>query len=121
MKELDKAEQTLSEIEAQITMLRNRLSALILALPDNPKIVRFKGDVSGYVIPSSEIFKQPSLRMDPFYYDFKAQYNLISELVEDRALFIPALRTIIETGTVVHRNKTVYFHPDVVTNLKTIL
>ena len=70
----------------------------------------------------SEIFKSPYKRLDVFYYDFKAQYKAIAEVIESARPenVAPLLKNIVETGTHKVGKRYMRFNPAVIKHLKNL-
>jgi hypothetical protein len=112
----------------EIKRLRESIVQAILDLPDNPNIQRLKEHPRCFIMSSKEAFSictdmRVTNNISVFYHDFKAQYELITEVVNGSHIenIIPTLRTITETGK--YRKEGYYytFHPTVLTHLKTLL
>ena len=115
----------------KIKQLRESITQAILSIPDNPNIQRISEHPRCFIMSSKEAFGNHNLSTDMrvtnnlgvFFHDFKAQYELITEVVKNSHLenVIATLWTIVETGK--YRKEGYYytFHPTVITHLKTLL
>jgi hypothetical protein len=89
-------------------------------MPNNPKINRISDQC--FTISVKDL--SPDLCLTPGYYDFKRQYRLIVEIIEDnnvkRAQTL--MNDIIRKGSIHYPARTYQrFHPDVVEHLKTLV
>ena len=100
--------------------IKQELFDLILDLPDNPKINRISDRC--FTISTKDLSND--LCLTPEYYDFKKQYQLIVQIIEEstvkrtKALMDEIIRkgSIRYTSNIHHR-----FHPDVVEHLKVLM
>jgi hypothetical protein len=100
----------------ELNYLKTRMQQLILALPDNPDIVRIGAKRGAFTIRISNLDRGWS----PSMYDFKSQYEEIvnaMEAAKSPELLIALLENLMERGSIGKRN----FHPRVVENIKTLL
>lgn len=99
--------------------IEQELTDILLALPDNPKINRINDRC--FTISNKDL--SPDLCLTPAYYDFKKQYKLIVEIIEDegatRAQSL--VQEIIAKGSVRYCSKVTRFHPGVVERLKALM
>ena len=89
----------------------------ILALPQNPDVVSLTDKC--FVLKSSAISTVLKSNMDPTFYDFKASYRAVSDLICKTTFpnVVGAIRTVLDTGYVGKQK----LHPEAVRNLKTVL
>lgn len=129
-------EKQIKEQVGAVVLLKAKLKDRILSIPDNPEITRLEG--GAFTISSSEIFKNksknPTNIMSPDYFDFKAQYNFLCEIIDKSRLesLFTNLEQIVKTGTIKREiysgttwstksGYTYKFHPDVLKALEIIL
>ena len=109
--------QYLTDLE--MGTIKQALIDTVLAMPDNPKINRISDQC--FTISVKDL--SPDLCLTPGYYDFKRQYRLIVEIIEDngtsRALTL--IREIITNGSIRYHSEVTKFHPGVVEHLKTLM
>jgi hypothetical protein len=112
-----KIDQQIKVVNEQLTALVNSLNAMIAALPDNPRIQRLGKQC--FVVRSKDVGNNWA----PEHHDFRWQYQAIIKTIQkartDNA--IGALQDIIASKKVKGSGCSVNLHPDVVTNLKTLL
>ncbi len=119
MKELKKEMNSLHErAKAIVKALQDKISEL----PDNPNINRI-GNSGAFSMNMSEIFKTPSMNMSPDYYDFKYQYETLVKILGDTepVKAFNKLEQICKDKGVKLQNKIIKFHPDVISQIKTLL
>lgn len=103
-------------MQRQVKELKDRLRTRIEELPDNPKIQRMSD--TAFVMNIKDI--GPEAILSPLYHDFKAQYRIISDLI-DRAPVEEVSRIldrIFKDGTYVYKGQSTKFHPEVIRNLR---
>lgn len=105
----------LRELEAAIEEAGDQLKQQ----PDNPAIKRI-GDsrIRAFVIQSSTLFRSP-YPWDPFFHDWKAQYEYAYELLKKRRF--AALRDLLQAQTYLdpsHGRRS--FAPEVIEHVKAI-
>ncbi len=111
--------QQITETTAQLHGLIEQLSAMIAALPDNPRINRINDKC--FIVS----FKDLGRNWTPEYHDFRCQYRAIIRAMQ-RSKSIDALRTlrrIIGAQQVSNESGKGYtkLHPDVIVNLQKLL
>lgn len=127
MKKLQQIPKKLEEIQR----IREAISKAILELPDNPRIQRISDNPRCFVMSSKDVFSPNQYgytdmriknNMSVFFHDFKAQYELIAEVLKKSHCenIISTLQYIIKNGTLKGRNYR-RFHPDVIKHLGTLL
>jgi hypothetical protein len=105
-------EKTLAETRRRVDRVIKGIQQKILSLPDNPRIKRLGGGC--FTMRNSDLGDNWSVK----HYDFKAQYEILSELVErsDLKNVIPLLRRVVDKGFIWDTKATPTkhtFHPDV--------
>lgn len=112
--------KTNESIETLINGVKIKLVDRIKDLPDNKKIKRLSKRC--YTINSKDL--SGGLNLSAFYYDFKAQYQYIVDLIEGSTInrIESVLVEIITTGRCKDKvySKTKTFNPEVVEHLKAI-
>jgi hypothetical protein len=112
---------TLMEQETVVAQLRGGLKAFIEGCPDNPDIKRLSDNC--FILRSSKLGNN----WTPEYHDFKYQYRVIAGRADELSpvAFLSFLSNVISTGKHYDRNhdrnRTIYFHPEVITNIKAAL
>lgn len=114
----------------EASKIKDGIRKLIENLPDNKKINRLSSN--SFTMSSKDMNISKSL--DPFYYDFKAQYKKISEYLNkcDIENFIEKFNEIIEKGhfTMYTGSKNIHgdsvktkyiLNPEVINNLKSLI
>ena len=119
------------EIEAVASRgeeLRKQLHQAIADLPDNPDIKRVERNPRCFVASSKAVFgdtkNNPTLRMDPFYQDFKAQYEVIAAAVDScgQANVLRTMTAVAETGRLKKTGNNYHrFNPRVVNHLRELI
>ena len=118
-KDMDKMHDTyLKDLEN----VKQALIDIVLTMPDNPKINRINDQC--YTISSANL--SSDLCLSPEYYNFKLQYRLIVEIIENNTIkkIQKLLNDIIHKGSIHYPTsaRTYHrFHPDVVEHLKTLM
>lgn len=117
----------LSKISKQGEKIKSELQLLVLNLPDNSNTNRLSENPHVFTMSSSQVFNNAKnnqfLRLDPFFYDFKAQYKYISEVINksrpDNVVLM--LQQIVWKGK--HKDKTNYksFNPAVINHLRKLM
>ena len=99
--------------------IKQALIDTISAIPDNPKIDRINDQC--FTISVKDL--SPDLCLTPAYYDFKRQYRLIVEIIEDNGVSRAQswMDEIITKGSIRYHTERTRFHPDVVEHLKAIM
>lgn len=99
-----------------IRALRDKISAMVVGLPDNPDITRLPGSGNCFVMSSRNF---STTNWSPFYYDFKAQYQKVIEIIDGaNPLQIgDVIQSIVDKGTYYIGGHTWKFNPVVVANL----
>ena len=109
--------------------LRKQLHKTITELPDNAAVKRVEPASRCFTISSLAVFSDPknnpTTRMDPWFFDFKSQYETIAEAIDkcDQWNVLNTLTSIAETGHLTYAagGKIHRFHPDVVNHIRTLL
>ena len=118
MKQINELNETMALVE----FIRAEIQCAITNLPDNPNIKRVNQQC--FTMSSADMMKDnPTMRLDPFFHDFKAQYKYIAEAIE-RARpenIVPLLEKIAIDGN--HKSTTGLktFHPQVILHLKRLI
>jgi len=108
--------------------LKSAVRKAILDLPDNPAVKRVGPDSRCFTLSSKAVFGDPkgnpTMRLDPFYHDFKAQYEVIAQAVAscEQANVLKTVTAIAETGKLKKAGDNYYrFNPAVVNRLRELL
>ena len=108
----------------QINMLKQDINALILSLPDNPRLTYISGSDRMGTINISDTDGIFSV----FYHNFRSQYEKITDIINETRTenIIKTLEKIItpnKHGAHWYRkgNESYRFHPDVIKNIKGVL
>lgn len=102
--------------------LRAYLADKVSLLPDNSDITRLGSGC--FSVSLGAIKKNPDLVLDPCYYDFEYQKNVILGILDSGASFelqLKALREIAESGKRTVNGHNIRFHPDVSGKIREIL
>lgn len=112
---------TVSGILEQISTLRRDTKRLILQIGDNPDITRL--GPFAFSIPLSKACGESHSIMDPFYYDYKLQAQVLASIVDATSFerLLPTLQGIIKTGSYRIGEHKYKFHPVVLEHLEKIL
>ena len=107
-------------IHKQIMKMKQDLINEINICDQNPKIKVLSKNC--YVINSKDLSND--LNLCPFYYNFKTQYEYISQVIENTRIesILSVLNSIIETGR--HKKDTyhrVKFNPIVINKIKSLI
>ena len=119
MKHQDQILKIAEEAEVKISKIRSELQAIINELPDNPRINRMSS--RSFTISSSALRDgNQFLRLDPFFHDFKAQYQKVCDIIETchPENITSVLQEIVKDQSYRTRGVTYHFHIDVIDNLK---
>jgi hypothetical protein len=118
----------LEAVEKKGNELRTALRKAIADLPENPAVKRVERNPRCFTLSSLAVFGDPkgnpTMRMDVFYHDFKAQYEVIAKAVDScqQANVLKALTAIAEEGTLKKTGNNYYrFHPSVVNHIRTLI
>lgn len=84
--------QQLQQVHAALRQAANDSAAKVRGEPDNPAIQRVAGSARAFTLRSSDLGSNWS----PFFHDWKAQYDLVAKLLEERKF--GAVREILQTG-----------------------
>lgn len=108
----------ITEALEQINRLKKEVANLILSLPDNNNIHRVSNKC--FIISTNKL---DGNIICPHYYDFKYQYEMISEYTESSTPehVISNLSNIISTGILRTKSIRYKLNPTVIENLKTIV
>ena len=106
----DEMKEALKEMEEKRAKLIETLVKKIEALPDNPRIKRLGH--GAFIMKNSDFATAP---WSPFYHDFLAQYNKLTEWLinENFHTVMLMIGEIIEKGFVRFENRAWWFHDDV--------
>lgn len=84
--------QQLLRIDAALRAAATEAAGQVRAQPDNPAIQRAGGSLRMFTMRSSDLGNN----WTPFFHDWKAQYELVATLLEERKF--GAVREILNTG-----------------------
>lgn len=73
-----KLHEILQVIDSEIAICCGKISTY----PDNPDISRLSGHPNCFTIRSASIFANKNANLDPFFYAWKEQYQLVKTLLE---------------------------------------
>jgi len=113
---LTDVEKGLQAQQEAIHKIKEELQAAISALPDNPSIKRLGH--GAFTISSKDLGNN----WTPEFHDFKIQYGILITLIDKTQpdKLANVLTEVINNGKLrdKDRNRTVYFHPEVIKLLK---
>lgn len=114
---MGKLKSELAELTKKAGVIKMLLQRKIKSLPDNPNIERLGG--GAFSMNISEVFKNKQTSLSPEFYDFKSQYNKISNELDktDSLKVFEKFEKIINEGKV----GSTILHPEVEQHLKQIL
>lgn len=128
VKNIKKHTKKLEAVAKKGEELRKALHKTIVDLPDNPAIKRVEQSPRCFTISSSAVFgdakNNPTFRMDPFFHNFKSQYEVIAQAVDscDPARTLKTLQNIVETESLKKAGNNYYrFHPQVIRHLRELI
>ncbi len=102
---------------AQLAELIEQLTAMIAALPENPRIRRINEKC--FIISSKDL----GGNWAPEHHDFRCQYRAVIVAMQRSNNALAALKNIITAGKVQYESGKgfVRLHPDVIVNLQKLL
>jgi len=110
----------IKDLAERVKQVKQSISNQINELPQNENIQMVNGSVNAFTMKFSELSKDKVF--SPHYYDFRHQYKMIVELLENTPIekFEDKFNNIIESGKVVYQKNTYALNPKVIDYLKTI-
>ena len=108
--------KNLVEVQNRLRRLITEVRLKIQALPDNPRINRLSD--RSFILSSNQLGRN----WDPFYHDFKAQYQYISERIEkmETGCVVCWLDKLIKNEHEYVNYNMIKFHPEVIAHIKGI-